>query len=250
MISIMTMMVFAALPDAADVLRSADVRPNISLLLDASGSMLQGTASTNCNWFAANYNGGDPRLNKNEVMRSVLVGCQTANDGILDKWFSRVNFSIYRFGHQNDRAALSAAFGSSKATLESAALAIPAAGNTPMSLALRENALYLQSHFNDSNTRTCRPNYILLLSDGDPNGYGVTFNFNCPLPGDPLASLNVPALEPWLGAGYLTARHGSADSNRRRDVGGDETGQRPGRPGHHLSQRPSRAGDRDRSRSR
>lgn len=192
-----------ALPDAADLLRTADVRPNIGLLLDGSCSMAQGAINTDCTWFAANYNWGNRRLNKNKMMRAVLVGCRTPADGILDKWHARVSFSIYKFGHANDRAELATAFDSSHAALEAGAQSIPAGGNTPMSLAIRNHAEYLQNHFDDSNTRVCRPNFLLLLSDGDPNGGGANYNLNCPLPGDPRTSLNVPSWAPWLGAEYL-----------------------------------------------
>ena len=64
----------AALPDESDPLRTTDVRPNIGLLLDASCSMAEDSIRTSCTWFAANYNGGSTRLNKNKMLRATLAG--------------------------------------------------------------------------------------------------------------------------------------------------------------------------------
>lgn len=191
------------LPDGLDHLRTGDARPNIGLLLDASCSMRSGTTPTTCAWFAANHT-GSTSLNKNEMLRAALVGCESSEDGILDIWAGRVNFSIFKFGHANDSAAMVTPFGADLAAMEAGALTIPAAANTPMSFALREHAKYFQTYFNNSNTLSCRSNFLLLLSDGDPNGGAATFDFNCPVSGDPRATVSVPAREPWLGAKYLT----------------------------------------------
>jgi hypothetical protein len=194
------------LPDAADHLRLGDVRPNVGLLLDASCSMgpQDPKINTYCPWFSSNYAGGTSNFTKNQVMRAALVGCVTPGDGIIDRWASRVNFSIWKFGHSGYNTALVTPFDSSQAALESGALSIPNSGNTPMNAAIRDHAMYFNSYFRDDNTSTCRPNFLLMLSDGNPVGNTVNFNFNCPLPGDPRQSLNVASTQPWLGSRYLT----------------------------------------------
>ncbi|MFO0723749.1 MAG: hypothetical protein U1E65_08215 [Myxococcota bacterium] len=205
-ISLLTTLTLAQLPDALDHLKSANITPNVGLLLDASCSMGgSGTIPTTCNWFAAGYNSGKTKLNKNQVMRAVLVGCETASDGILDKWAGQVNFSIFDFGRSTSDATLRAPFGSTLSTLETAAMSVPASGSTPMTLALRADGAYFDTVLSDANSKSCRPNFILLLTDGDPNGGGATFNYNCPVSGDPRTTTTVPWDQPWLGARYLNA---------------------------------------------
>ncbi|MFO0725474.1 MAG: hypothetical protein U1E65_16945 [Myxococcota bacterium] len=200
-----TTLALAQLPDALDHLKSADIRPNIGLLLDASCSMGgTGTIPTNCNWWASTYNSGNTTFNKNQIMRAVLTGCMTSSDGILDKWANRVNFSMFDFGRSTADATLRAPFGSSLSTLETAAMAVPATGNTPMSLAIRNDGAYFNTALNDSNNLSCRPNFILLLTDGDPNGGDTSFDYNCSVTGDPRTTTAVSWDQPWLGSRYLT----------------------------------------------
>ena len=197
--------VAGALPDAIDHLRSADVVPNVGLVLDASCSMRYNPRiHTNCTWWANQYNGGSLSFTKNQVMRAVLTGCQSADDGILDKWQERVNFSIFQFGHSTNRAALVAPFDSSLETLQAGAMSIPAASNTPMSLAIGSHAYYFRNHFTESNTLQCRPNFLLLLSDGNPNGPNVNYRFNCPTATEPVTNKYVRWYKPWDGSEYLT----------------------------------------------
>lgn len=192
----------AAVPDAIDHLKTAPILPNVGLLLDSSCSMgYNPKIETTCTWWANSYNRGRLDFTKNQVMRSVLVGCETPNDGILDKWADRVNFSIYHFGQRIQRIA---PFGSSLPALELAANGVPATGGTPMSAGLRDHGSYFTGYFRDNNTSVCRPNFLLLLSDGDPNGGAATFNFNCPQPGDPRERRRVSANRPWDGSGYMT----------------------------------------------
>lgn len=207
-IAALTLTLLAApLPDALDHLKAVDVVPNIGLLLDASCSMSYNPRiATTCSWFAANYTSNNLSMTKNQVMRAALVGCQSANDGILDKWSSRVNFSLFDFGRSSTDATMRAPFGSTKAALETAALAVPATGSTPLTKAIREHGRYFGQYFTNSNTLQCRPNFILLLTDGDPNGGAATFDYNCAVSGDPFQSLYVSATQPWLGSDYLT-RH-------------------------------------------
>ena len=43
-------------------------------------------------------------------------------------------------------------------------------GGTPMTFALRQSGAAFNTAFSGSSGGVCRPNYILLLTDGDPNG--------------------------------------------------------------------------------
>ena len=185
------------IPDALDHLRSGDVVPQVGLLLDRSGSMAFGHEATDCSWFANQHNGGSTTLNMNQQMKAALVGCRSATDGLLEQWAARVNFSIYEFG---TGASLRTPFGSSLEALKSGAMAVPASGWTHMSVGLREMGNYFRTHFNDTNSKSCRPNYIVLLSDGDPNGVSATFNYECK---PPVESRTVSATQPWRGSDYL-----------------------------------------------
>ncbi len=184
-------------PDALDHLRMGTVLPQVGLLLDRSCSMADGLKASSCSWFAANYNLGNPLLNKSQQMKAVLVGCQNANDGLIDRWADKLNLSIYDFG---SGTSLRAPFGSSKAVLEAGALAVPITGNTYMSQGLSDLGKYFHDYFDDSNTLACRPNYIVMLSDGNPNGGSATFNYECK---PPVENLSVSADKPWLGSDYL-----------------------------------------------
>ncbi len=193
----------SALPDALDHLKSSEIKPNIGLLLDSSCSMgyTNEKVLTECAWYAGLYNGGSMSMTKQHVMKAVLAGCRTPSDGLLDRYASRANFSMYHFG--NGKAKQVAPFDSSLGELKTAALSIPASGDTPMSEAIKQHAMYFGSHFKNSNTMECRPNFLLLLSDGNPNSKNATYKFNCPVPGDPLESRSVTASQPWRGSNYI-----------------------------------------------
>jgi hypothetical protein len=188
-------------PDAMDLLRTADVVPNVALVLDSSCSMADTSGVTACGWWASNFNGGNLTFNKSHAMRSSLVGCATASDGILDRWAARVNFSVWHFGGTTARLA---PFGSDLATLETAVRGVPVSGGTPMTFALRQSGAAFNTAFSGSSGGVCRPNYILLLTDGDPNGGAGTFNFNCPVSGQSMTTWSVSATQPWRGAEYMT----------------------------------------------
>lgn len=187
-----------AYPDALDVLRVEEGSPRLSLLLDSSGSMGRGERETNCAWFGAFHNGGSARLDKNEQMRAVLVGCVHAGDGVLDRWIAGVDFAVFDFG------GLRAPFGSTQAVLEAAALSVPARGGTPLSRVLDRSGEYLDEFASDANTSWCQRTYQVLLSDGNPNGGAARFSQECT---PPIEVLDVPAGRPWEGADYLFHRH-------------------------------------------
>lgn len=193
----------SALPDALDHLKSADIKPNIGLLLDSSCSMDDGSGKiwTDCVWYASTYTGGNLLMSKKDVMKAVLVGCRKPGDGLLDRYYNKAQFSMFHFGNGN--ASRVADFNSGLAGIKAAALGIPAKGGTPMTRGIRDHGAYFGSYFTNSNTLQCRPNFLLLLSDGNPNGGGATFDFNCPAPGDPKETREVAAGQPWLGSEYL-----------------------------------------------
>src|SRR5687768_12311966 len=85
------------LPDELDLFRSANVRPQINLLLDQSCSMNAGATPTSCVWWANTYNNGNTNLNKNQQMRAALVGCTSATDGLIHRWYSDVTFALREF---------------------------------------------------------------------------------------------------------------------------------------------------------
>ncbi len=192
-----SLLVVSQYPDALDHLRSGDVVPQIGLLLDRSCSMGWGGGQTECSWYASQYTSGNQYLNKKNQMKSVLVGCRSEDDGILDRWESRVNFSIYEFG---SGAWLKVPFDSDLAALEQGVMAIPSSGSTQMTRGLKEHGQYFSSYFTNANTEDCRPNFLVMLSDGNPNGGSSTFDFECSATPE---SRYVSSSQPWEGSDYL-----------------------------------------------
>ena len=184
-------------PDTLDNLRAGDVVPQVGLLLDRSCSMGWGAVDTDCPWFATNHNSGSTWLNKTNQMKSVLVGCKAEDDGVIDLWSDRVNFSVYDFG---SGTSLRVPFDSTKPQVETGILAIPSTGATHMSRGLENMGEYFNSYFNSSNTLDCRPNFIVMLSDGNPNGGDGTFDWECTPPTENRA---VSRNQPWLGSEYM-----------------------------------------------
>lgn len=187
----------AAYPDALDHLRAGDVVPQVALLLDRSCSMGEASGGKACPWYISAYNGGSTSMNKNKQLKAVLTGCETSTDGILDKWSSKLNFAIYEFG---TGTTLRADFGSTLPQLEAGVFALPVTGSTYMSQGLKDTGNYFRTFFNDGNTKSCRPNFIVLLSDGNPNGGSATFDYECKAP---VESKTVGSTQPWFGSDYL-----------------------------------------------
>lgn len=185
-------------PDVLDLFKT-DPSANVLLLLDSSCSMgaAYGRMPSSCGWFASTYNGGNTNLSKNDMVKASLIGCTSSTDGILDRWGLRMNFAIWNFGGTVGQLA---PFGSTLTALQSAVSSLPASGGTPMSQGLRDSGNYLKSAFNDSTHPTCRKDYVVMMSDGEPNGGGSTFNYECTAP---VENVSVGATEPWVGARYL-----------------------------------------------
>lgn len=142
-------------------------------------------------------------LDKSQQMKAALVGCRSADDGIIDKWASRVNFSVYEFGSST---ALKVPFDSDKASLEAGIMAIPASGATYMTRGIHDHAKYFQNYFTGDNSLGCRPNFLVMLSDGNPNGGATTFQLDCSAP---VESKYVSSSQPWWGSDYI---------NRNEDI--------------------------------
>lgn len=172
-------------PDQLDILRGADTRPQIELVLDTSGSMgngcslCVGSLNTSCAHYYNNVKVGAPAnpafpLARFEMLHAVLTGCQTSIDGIFDKWASRVSFAIREFGGARNALLSGADFASnpSLTVLENAVLGLGASGTTPLAAAYAAAATDISGYFNDANSATCRQNYIVLMTDGDGNGSG------------------------------------------------------------------------------
>ncbi len=184
-------------PDTLDHLRAGDVVPQVGLLLDRSCSMGWGWAPTDCAWYSTKYRSGSVWFNKKDQMKATLVGCKTEDDGIIDQWQSRVNFSVYDFG---SGTSLKVPFDSDKSALEAGIMSIPSTGATNMSRGLENMGEYFNNYFNGSNTLNCRPNFIVMLSDGNPNGGDGRFDWECT---SPTENRYVHRNQPWLGSDYL-----------------------------------------------
>ena len=172
-------------PDQLDVLRAADTTPQIELVLDTSGSMAfsSGIQNTTCSWYYNNETEYDPDPNypllRIEMLKAVLLGCETESDGLLDRWGNDVIFAIREFG--GTRTLLRADFfggptdaegipvGTNIAGAKAAVELLEASGGTPLARAYGLAARHFGEVFNDSNSRHCRQNFITLMTDGVGN---------------------------------------------------------------------------------
>jgi hypothetical protein len=193
-------------PDESDILRGAEQRPMIELLLDVSCSMGWSPAPTPCAEYATTYAGSPAfnTLNKNQMMEAALTGCRTPDDGIIDRWASRANFAVRFFGDSSgDGTSLEANWGTSSSDLQDAVRRASDIGNTPMSAGMVAAARDFSTQLTDGggagfSTLSCRRNFVLLLSDGEPNGGDATADSACNGVTD-----DIPAGEPWQAATYM-----------------------------------------------
>jgi hypothetical protein len=121
--------------------------------------------------------GGQIYLNKADQVKSSLTGCKSPTDGLLDKWANKLQFAIREFG--GSRVGLLREFNSSLAQLESTVLALTADGGTPLAPAYRNAGQHMGQYFDNTNSKSCRQNYVLLMTDGISNGGGASFNYEC-----------------------------------------------------------------------
>jgi hypothetical protein len=190
----------ATYPDELDILRGADTTPQIELVLDASGSMTwsESIQSTSCShYYAQNRatndglissccgNGWSGRAAANplyplasfEMLQAILTGCTSANDGIIDQWAHKVMFAVREFGGGNTcagRINLLANFDptlQNKVALETAVQTMQFGGRTPMAEAYALAASHISGFFTDVNSAKCRQNYLVVMTDGEGNGW-------------------------------------------------------------------------------
>lgn len=163
-------------PDETDVLRGRDTTPQVHLVLDTSGSMREAEVSTRCAWFYDTYKrpsrgpDSDYPLHRGDMLKASLVGCTSSTDGILDKWDTQVIFAIREFG--GDRTGLLAPFDPSMRNhraLEAAVLGLPTSGGTPLAEGYADAATHMAAFFDNANSKPCRQNFIVLMTDGVGN---------------------------------------------------------------------------------
>lgn len=190
-------------PDVLDLLRAPGAKPRVNLLLDASGSMGFGATPTPCPWFVNNLNGGNTNLTPSLQMKAALVGCNSADDGILDSWSLQADLAITKFGSTTDELA---PFGSTNAELEAAVLTLPANEWTRITDALLTGARNVDAHFNGANSSSCDTFFQVLVTDGTPAGGGDRiYDKSC---SPSVLPTNVTAARPQDGARYLNTEGG------------------------------------------
>ncbi len=178
-------------PDQLDILRGADTTPQIELVLDTSCSMgpMSPNLTSTCDWYFNNNISATPvagnPMTRLELVKAVLTGCHGPTDGVLDQWANSVLFAIREFGvndtNGSPRTDLRADFfggpvdadgiptGSDLANLEAAVSSLYPEGFTPMVRAYEQAARHFANDFDDTNSRSCRQNYIIMMTDGDGN---------------------------------------------------------------------------------
>lgn len=163
-------------PDELDILRGADVRPQVALVLDSSGSMNSGAVNTSCAYYYSTVAGysGDPALslNKMDLLKAVLTGCQSPNDGVLDQWANQVFFAVYDFDGSVTLVSDFTPTTGNLTSLESAVMGLSQGGLTALAEGYAAAANRLANYWNDTNSAQCRQNYIVLMTDGDGNTGG------------------------------------------------------------------------------
>ena len=177
-------------PDQLDILRGFDTTPQIELVLDTSGSMGD-TMEAVCNFYR-NTELADPSddMSRLDLVKAVLTGCETADDGLLDTWAESVVFAVREFGSNNTMNPADAApridvryqFGESGLTdaegipigsrlnvVEDAVLGLYSQGWTPLAAAYAAAGRHFATSFDNGNSRHCRQNFIVAMTDGDGN---------------------------------------------------------------------------------
>lgn len=186
------------LPDQLDILRGADRTPQVMLLVDLSGSMRFGHEPSDCSHYLATRGSalqnpqGANGLSRIDQLIAVLTGCQAANDGILDRWAPRMIFAATSFAGLGSSswpldirdvfpfpAGGSPAFSTNLSAIETAVegMVAPPGAGTPLVPGYRVAAARFDQVFRNNNTEVCRPNAIVLMTDGEGNsGESVLFD--------------------------------------------------------------------------
>lgn len=186
-------------PDQADIFRGGNRVPQIRLLLDFSTSMIEsgGRQTTTCTYYRDTHSGlyqGSTGLDLSRIdqLRASLTGCESADDGVLDRWAGQTLFAIdYYEGSEYCRThscipvttadelvgwTLSSppATSSPLAALEAAVLGgvVQNDSGTPMLYGLNYSAQRF-GLLNDSNTYDCRSNAVVVMTDGEDSTTAV-----------------------------------------------------------------------------
>lgn len=193
-----------ALPQTTDHLVGMAGKKNVVMLIDQSCSMVYGPIVQNCP--AEGFN--NELMNKQQMATAALRGCVTGTDGVFDMYADQVNFAVIGFGIRSSTERHVDDFTSDVGVLEAAAQPtdedLTVYGNTPMTDGLRESAMLLRDYYAradaETRARTCDQTYVVMLTDGDPNGGcqgWAAYDYACD--GSNLACV---AAEPWEGAAY------------------------------------------------
>lgn len=187
-----------AYPDQLDTFRGEDTTPQIELVLDTSSSMgpVWGPSNltSSCNYYYEQVLNNPPSpgnpMTRLNLLKAVLTGCRADDDGILDRWADQAIFAVREFGTVGlGTAAVPAPFrtgsvagffggpldasgipiGSNLPNLEAAVLGLYADGWTPMARAYELAARHFGTAFSAANSRSCRQNFIILMTDGEGN---------------------------------------------------------------------------------
>lgn len=198
-----------AQPLDTDILVSKGGDAKVVLVVDESCSMTQGSLGQLCP-ATGTVN------SKTEQLRTALTGC-VGNEGVLDLWSSRVEFAMMGFGAKSNLIRMIHDFSQDLSSLETAVLGgsgcgssitdytpgIRACNNTPLSRALREAGKYQQDYWTGSalsRAKSCDKHYLVLLSDGNPNGGGTTMDYACD---GSVPNVSAPAGDPSVASSYL-----------------------------------------------
>jgi len=196
-----TLQVAVGLPLDTDHLLSRPGDAKVVLVVDESCSMRNDSLGQLCPGMIGEVledGSADGVIDsKTDQLRTALTGC-VGGDGVLDLWHDQVEFAIMGFGGSNDLIRTIHDFSGDLASLESAVLdahprdcsgvadydpGIRACSNTPLSLALSRAGRYQQDWWaagqNLPSAERCDRHYLVLLSDGNPNGGDAFLDFAC-----------------------------------------------------------------------
>jgi hypothetical protein len=190
-----------ALPLDTDHLLSRPGDAKVVLVVDESCSMRNDSLGQICPGMVGQTltDGGTDGVidSKTDQLRAALTGC-VGNDGVLDVWADQVEFAIMGFGGANNLIRTIHDFSTDLTSLENAVLdgnpmncsgvgdyqnGIRACSNTPISEAVKRGGMYQQdwwaSGANLNSAEICDRHYLVLLSDGNPNGSNAYLDFAC-----------------------------------------------------------------------
>ncbi|MBI4815318.1 MAG: hypothetical protein HY791_03600 [Deltaproteobacteria bacterium] len=153
--------------------------------------------------------GGVPCLNKLAQVKAILTGCNSATDGVLDRWWNDINFQIRYYG--GTTSAVTAGWTATQALADTNVRLLTSSGSTPIVQALRDSGVNYQTTWKTTapaNTKVCRKKFAILMTDGLPNGNSVSYNYACtPPPANPMANQTIAQNRPDLSARYNYQNH-------------------------------------------